>query len=264
MTGLSEAPRLAECLRRGFLRGAGLAFVLAVSGAGAGAAPCVTEARYAEPVSRYGHDVLGGGGEFGALVLRSREQALAGRRATVTVTLPRDRVFEDLEARVIDLDSDRCPEVVVVESHIAQGAQLAVYDGSGSKIAATPHIGQPYRWLAVVGAADFDGDGAMEIAYVDRPHLAKVLRVWRYAEGQLVEVAQAQGFTNHRIGWDFTEGGIRDCGAGPEMLLPDGERQKIMKVRFDGTLKAEVWAGYAPAMLAAGLECRSIKGVEER
>jgi hypothetical protein len=48
-------------------------------------------------------------------------------------------------------------------------------------LASTPWIGQRFRWLAPVAAADLDGDGAMELAYVDRPHLARTLRVWRIA-----------------------------------------------------------------------------------
>jgi hypothetical protein len=46
-------------------------------------------------------------------------------------------------------------------------------------LAATPHIGSANRWLAPIGAADLDGDGRVEIAYVDRPHLARTLRIWR-------------------------------------------------------------------------------------
>jgi hypothetical protein len=77
-------------------------------------------------------------------------------------------------------------------------------------------IGQRNRWLAPIGAADLDGDGRVEIAYVDRPHLARTLRVWRSRPGgTLTEIATATGLTNHRIGEAFITGGIRDARRGP-------------------------------------------------
>jgi len=59
-----------------------------------------------------------------------------------------------------------------------------------------------------VGAADLDGDGFVEVAFIDRPHLAKVLRVWRYVDGDFAEVAVMDGVTNHRIGEPDIAGGI--------------------------------------------------------
>jgi hypothetical protein len=108
--------------------------------------------------------------------------------------------------------------VVVVETDPDLGAQLAVYalrQGALVKAAATPHIGQRFRWLAPVGVADLNGDGVTDIAYVDRPHLAKTLRVWSWAPGGLTEIAALEGVTNHRIGDEVIWGGLRDCGRGP-------------------------------------------------
>ena len=79
------------------------------------------------------------------------------------------------------------------------GARLAIY-GVGGRITANDWIGRRIRWLAPIGAADFDGNGTIEIAYVDRPHLAKTLRVWRYRTGTLTQIATRPGVTNHRIG----------------------------------------------------------------
>ena len=124
--------------------------------------------------------------------------------ATIDVALPDDLVFEDAGGpRAVDLDGDAEPELLTVESHQQKGARLAVYarrGGTIQRIAATPFIGTRFRWLAIVGAADLDGDGHVEIVYVDRPHLAKVLRIFRFRNGALDPVGDLPGLTNHAVG----------------------------------------------------------------
>ena len=227
------------------------AALLAACLAGPSAAQEITAARFAEPTTRYGHAVLGDAIEYGAL-----EMDVAGR-GTVTVTLPRDHVFEDIAPRLWDVTGDGLPEVVVVETDMARGGALAIY-GADGKIAETPHIGTRNRWLAPVGAADMDGDGRIEVAFVDRPHLAKTLRVWRFQDGALVHVADAAGFTNHRIGEDFISGGLRDCGDGPEMVVASADWRDVVAVRFDGARFAvrRIAAFAGSKTFAAALKCR--------
>jgi len=144
----------------------------------------------------------------------------------------------------------------VVESSLRAGARLAIH-GPGGRIAATPHIGTRNRWLAPVRAADLDGDGHMEIAFVDRPHLAQVLRVWRFRDGALHHVADAGGLTNHKIGWDFIPGGIRHCGDGPEMITAQSGWSQIAATRLaGGALTSRPIAPYSgPNSLDAALAC---------
>lgn len=63
--------------------------------------------------------------------------------------------------------------------------------------------------------------GAREPAFVDRPHLAKVLRVWRLTGGRLAEVASLQDVTNHQIGWESIAGGLQRRSLGPLSTLAD-------------------------------------------
>ena len=125
-------------------------------------------------------------------------------------------------------------------------------------MAATPYIGQRFRWLAPVGIADLDGDGRVEVAYVDRPHLAKILRVWRWEGGALREVAAASGVTNHRIGEPTISGGIRDCGEGPEMIVASADWSRVMAVTLHGgALSArDLGPGGGAAGLARAMACR--------
>ena len=63
--------------------------------------------------------------------------------------------------------------------------------------AATDYIETRFRWLAPIGAAEFDGDWTVEFAYVEKPHLDKVLRVVRRDSRRLSLVASVQGVKNH-------------------------------------------------------------------
>lgn len=185
----------------------------------------ITSARFAEPTTRYGHGVLGDAVEWGALQM---DVAGGGR---IMVRLPKDHVFEDVAPRLLDVTGDGFPEVVVVETDMSLGGALAVY-GPAGKIAETPHIGRTNRWLAPIGAADLDGDGAIELAYIDRPHLAKTLRIWRFEEGGLTAVADLPGYTNHRIGEADIAGGIRTCAGTAEMIVATGDWSRVVAIRF--------------------------------
>ena len=228
----------------------GLAVLLALPGMVGPAVAEVASAAYADPTTRYAHAVLGDDIEYGSLVMG----LVDGRR--IRVTLPESRVFEDIAPRLADLDGDGAPEVITIESSVTKGARLAIYGESGL-IAATPFIGRSNRWLAPIGAADLDGDGAMEVAYIDRPHLARVLRVWRFEEGALQHVADLQGLTNHRIGQDYISGGIRNCSGDVEMITANADWSRIMAARLvDGRLIARDIAPFqGRKSLDAALAC---------
>ena len=183
----------------------------------------ITAASYTGVTDRYDHGVLGDALEWTTLVLTLDDGT--ERR----FTLPGDMVFEDLSPRLADITGDGAPEVITVESSLTQGARLAVYSASGRMIA-TDHIGQKNRWLAPVGAADFNGDGTIEIAYVDRPHLIQTLRLVQPENSQLREIASLRGVTNHRIGWSYIPGGVRTCTGRPEMILATGDWLANMSV----------------------------------
>ena len=253
----SGARRLPLRSRPGAARRAGrmarlLLAALALSAPAAPLAAEILSARFAGETDRYPHGVLGDKIEYSIL-----ELALSDGRVKRFV-LPPQRVFEDTAPRLQDLDGDGAPEVLAVESSATAGARLTIWTEEGL-LTATPAIGRPFRWLAPLGAADLDEDGRMEIAYVDRPHLAKTLRIWRLDGSRLTEVAARPGFSNHRIGWDFIAGGIRDCpGRPPEMILADDDWQRVMAVTLTpgGELRQRGIAAYAgPESLRDQMAC---------
>mgnify|MGYP000143650353 CR=1 FL=1 len=251
------APRRLSRLWPGCARGAWLALCLWLAALTPGAthAQQIESARYVMPTGHYAHGVLGDAVEYSGLRITTSDGASYLVRFSEG-----GRVFEDIAPRLWDLTGDGLPEVVVIETDPPVGAQLAIYSLRGeaiTKIAATPHIGQTNRWLAPIGATDLDGDDHIEIAYIDRPHLAKTLRIWRFRDGRLTQVATAEGLTNHKIGWDHIPGGIRDCGTGPEMITADAGWRRIMASTLQqGRIVTRGIARYSgPDSLNAARDC---------
>lgn len=187
---------------------------------------------YFAPTDRYAHGVLGDTLEWGGLRIDEAQ-----------IVLPQTAVFEDIAPRPIKIGAGRTG-ALVVESDADQGARLAIYTAQGGDVslwAATPYIGTRFRWLAPVGAVDLDGDGFLEIAYVDRPHLAQELVITRLVGRRFVELARISAMSNHKIGWDFIASAVWQCGERPAFILPDrtGEWREI--TLDQGRLYAKPW-----------------------
>ncbi len=223
------------------------------------APPDIIGATLVDPTRRYDHGVLGDAIEWGGIALQVDTcRCFDGPGPkTVTITLPQNRVFEDVAVRLADLDGDNAAEAVVVETDVALGASLAVYDATGTKRAATPFIGQRHRWLAPAGIADFDGDGRVEIAYVDRPHLVRDIVFVRLEGTELREIARAPGLTNHRIGDNTIAGGLRACPDGNHVILATADWTRAIAVDLKGAAvqAADLGPISGPADLAAYLAC---------
>ncbi len=210
---------------------------------------------------RYGHDVLGQTPEWNAMTVfwgRQGRARIKERRATSTVKMP-GHIFEDIAPRLVDLNGDGLDEIIVVQSSDRQGARLMIIStGRALTVAATPYIGRRHRWLAPIGAADLDGDGRIEIAYIDRPHLAKTLRIWRFANGRLHHVTDSPGLSNHKIGWDHIPGGIRSCASAPEIITANKDWSRIIASRLDKGIvrQRDIGAYTGPASLNAARNCR--------
>lgn len=204
--------------------------------------PGVQSARYEADADVYPHRIMGSIREKQVLVVT--DASGNELRVDLRTQAPGTHVFEDMAPRVVDATGNGRNDVVVIESDPQAGASLAIYSlhqGDLVKIAATPAIGQRFRWLAPVGVGDLDGNGTVDLAYVETPHLGKRLRVWSWAPGGLTEIAQLDGVTNHRIGEETIAGGLRDCGNGPEMIVASADWSQVVAVTLsNGTLSQTV------------------------
>ena len=206
----------------------------------------IREAWLTRPTRRYDHAVLGDDIEAGGLAVSD-----AGGRRVETI-LPEEEVFEDRMARLLDLDGDGRDEIIVVHTYRDRGAALAIYGLFGKReterlvrLAESTPIGEPYRWLNPAAAGDFDGDGRLEIAWVETPHMGGVLKVGRL-EGtgekrRLAMLAQARGFSNHEKGSRILQQAVSfdwDGDGRADIILPDAARKAMVAVRYaDGRLE---------------------------
>ncbi len=186
------------------------------------------------PTRRYAHGVLGDDIEASGIAV----ETAAGE--VLSLTLAPEAVFEDRIPRLVDLDADGRDEVLLVKSTQSKGAGLALVAPVGGKlsvIAEGEPIGTAYRWLNPVGVGDFDGDGRIETAHVETPHIGGSLVLSRLTRGRLVEVRRIGGFSNHRMGsrvlglsmvLDADGDGVAD------LVVPDDSRTRLRIVSFAG------------------------------
>lgn len=192
------------------------------------------------PTDLYGHGVLGDAIEASGLAIETRH----GLR--LDLELDPGSVFEDRYPRFHDLEGDGRTEIIVVRSYLDRGAALAVagiVDGRLQILAETPAIGTPNRWLNPVGAADFDGDGFTEIAFVRTPHIGGTLILYRWKDGGLSEAYRVRGFSNHAIGSrEMGLSAILDINRDtvPDLVLPDASRRSLRMITFAGRIFREL------------------------
>lgn len=196
----------------------------------------IASAKFAMPTDRYAHNIMGSRPAHTDLVVLTTDcKTCLPKQPPLTVRLSDNLVFEDFAPRLIDLDKDGHHEILVVESDQQLGSRLALWEikqGQLVRGASSAFIGQRFRWLAPIGVADFYQEGKPLIAYVEKPHLDKVLRLVRREGNQLVQVEQISGITNHLIGQETVQSRIELCPNGPMIVALSNDAQRIMTIRW--------------------------------
>lgn len=217
-----------------------------------------------DPTRDYDHGVLGDGIEAGSVTIAERQRVQPGPDPkpvpvqTTKVPAGPDAVFEDLEPRLVELERNAPPHILVVKSYRDRGSALAVIgkrDGAWAVLAETPPLGAPQRWLNPAAAADFDGDGRIEIALVKTPHIEGVLQVWAWDGAKLALKHEAPGYSNHAQGataLDLAAAFDLDGDGVPELAIPTLDRKSLAVLSLKGGIK-ELWRIPLPAPARTGL-----------
>ncbi|MEM9329837.1 MAG: hypothetical protein AAGA53_00840 [Pseudomonadota bacterium] len=223
----------------------------------------IVEAWYTEPTTRYAHAVLGDGIEGGALKVRTN------RGEVFTFRPPSTEVFEDIAPRLVDLDLDGRTEVITILSSQFEGASVAIFHLNGNafiKIAQTPFIGTPNRWLNIAEIDNFGGNRRPDIAIVVTPHLAGVLQFYRFRNDRLVRIAGAAGFSNHFIGSnELRLSAVADVNGNgiPDLVIPSLARNQLVVVGVQGQRFAEIARVRLPARIDRAILARETDGQPE-
>ena len=182
--------------------------IIFLSAASAAAAECehprlatftdgIKAVRYIEPTTKYNHGVFGGGGEFVGLEAEMED----GKK--IVFRLTDESVFEDLEPRMRDIDCDGDREIWTTRANSIDGAWIqgfGVNDGKLEPRFTGPPVGKGYRWLNPIGIGDYDGDGVLELAYVETPHIGGVVKITEYGDGKLTITHTLASYSNHIYG----------------------------------------------------------------
>ena len=196
----------------------------------------------ASPTARYPHTSMGSPVHAGSLHALSREGKL------FQLELPKQRVWEDLQPRLVDLDGDGRDEIVVIETDSERGAALVAYGlpQTGSKLqerARSAWLGLPFRWLNPVGFADFDGDGKLDIASITTPHIGGVLTLYHYAPPRIEPYAKVPDVSNHQMGDPNLQmhAVVSLPGQRPTIIVPDMSRRALHALRWETISGKSQW-----------------------
>ena len=158
----------------------------------------------------YAHDVLGDGHSTAlTIVIVDTEQTLAVHQ---TIELAGDEVFEGNNLFWADIDQDGSKEIIstVTRAGNNQYARVVIYKQNGDVMAEGPPIDATVsRWRHLIGAADFNGSGQLEVASTLFPHIGGQTELFFRHNTALLQEEAGLGFSSHRyVGTNIDAAGI--------------------------------------------------------
>jgi len=193
------------------------------------------------PTSDYPHGVLGDALEARSITL------IDPNRKPVKIKEfkidPAD-VIEGIAPLWVDLDGDGVRKIIVTQSNINVGARIVVYDQEGEVIAQSDPIGQGFRWLHLIAAAQIVNDDTLDLVVVRTPHIGGVLEIYELTEGKLEISTSLKGYSSHQIGSRNLDASlVTDVNADgiPEIVLPDQSQQNLSALQITDAEWTEIW-----------------------
>jgi len=186
-------------------------------------------AQYAMPTDRYRHGILGDRVEGGQLVV-------VVDSIFYELTLEEQYVFEDIRPQLYDVDGDDELEFITLRTHTALGGGIAIYKIINEQLvewANVAEIGRSNRWLNVVAIHDLDADGAVELAWIETPHIGGTLKVTKITAGTLDVIAETAQYSNHVIGErNLCLSALTEQAGQKIIYVPNQNRNRIVGFTF--------------------------------
>ena len=155
---------------------------------------------------------------------------------------------------------------MLVRAYLDRGAALAVIDPvSATIIAESTPIGHANAWRNPAGIADYNGDGAVEIAAVRQPHVVGRLELWSFIDGKLTKTAEVADTSNHVIGsraLGLSATADFDGDEKPDLAIPSFDRRSLRLIAFAPSVR-DIARVSLPARIVADLAIVRFRGPPE-
>jgi hypothetical protein len=171
--------------------------------------------------------------------------------------LPKGRVYETLRATVAELIlENEGQEIILTSSDHFNGSRVDVYSLSGELLGVSDSIGRGFRWLHVLGVAEFSDTDEKYLAIVKTPHIGGRLELLHW-NGQALETVSAfNNVSTHRIGSANLNMAMllnMDNSAGAEILIPTMDFRTLLVIKYVGGRLKEVDRFELPGVLSTNI-----------
>jgi hypothetical protein len=185
-----------------------------------------------DPTTEYRHGVLGDVIEAKTLTI------IEGNEISTIDFSP--QVFEGLFPLLADLNGDNEKEIIATLSGNGAGAQIAVYDQAGNKIASSAALSS--GWRHVLAVAPFGPNGELELADISKPHVLKEVEFFHFSRDKLIKVAGIDGYSTHTIGSRNLElFSVIEDGERYLLIVPTADFKSIAAIGRTSSGAEEVW-----------------------
>lgn len=193
------------------------------------------------PTSDYPHGVLGDALEARSITLIDPNSNTVKIKE---IQIDPGDVIEGIAPLWVDLDGDGVREIIVTQSNINVGARIVVYNQEGEVIAQSDPIGQGFRWLHLIAAAQIVNDYTLDLVVVRTPHIGGVLEIYELKDGRLEIATSIMGYSSHQIGSRNLDAALVTDVNGdeiPDIVLPDQSQQNLSALQLMNSKLTEIW-----------------------